>query len=245
MYCMNRPHGTLRRTLLIGALIAPWSLASYPAPRPAVVELYTSQGCSSCPPADALLGELTHQPNVLALAFHVDYWDNLGWADRFALPFATQRQQRYGQTLKLSSVFTPQMIIDGQRSLVGSDRGAILAQLRGQRDGIAITLTRQGDDLTVDLPQGTTGDAQIAAQVLLLAVVPEAQTAVGRGENGGRTLREFDIVRATSVLGNWSGGAQRFTVSRSTLPKDATEAVVLVQQAGQRGILGAASYSWR
>lgn len=242
---MNRPHGILGRALLICALIAPWSLAAYPAPRPAVVELYTSQGCSSCPPADAFLGELTHQPNVLALAFHVDYWDNLGWADRFALPFATQRQQRYGQALKLSSVFTPQVIIDGQRSLVGSDRSAILAQLRGRRDGVAITLDGQGDDLTVQLAPGATIDAQNAAQVLLLAVVPEAQTAVGRGENGGRTLREFNIVRASYVLGNWSGDARRYTVSRSTLPKDATEAVVLIQQAGQRNILGAASYSWR
>lgn len=242
---MNRPHGTLRRALVFCSLLAAWSVAANSAPRPAVVELYTSQGCSSCPPADAFLGELTHQRNVLALAFHVDYWDKLGWADRFASRFATQRQQRYGQTLRLSSVFTPQVIIDGQHSLVGSDRGSILAQLRAQRDGIAITLNGQSDDLTVDLPQGATGDARNTAQVLLLAVVPEAQTAVGRGENGGRTLREFNIVRATYVLGNWNGGAHRYTVSRSTFPKDATEAVVLLQQAGQRGILGAASYSWR
>jgi hypothetical protein len=239
---MNLSQSILRRALVICSLLAPWTLAAYSAPRPAVVELYTSQGCSSCPPADAILGELTHQANVLALAFHVDYWDNLGWADRFSLPFATQRQQRYGQTLKLSSVFTPQVIIDGQRSVVGSDKGAILSQIRGQHEGVAVTITAQGDDLLVELAPG---DAHAGADVLLLAVVAEAQTAVGRGENSGRKLQEFNIVRATYVLGTWGGDAHRYTLARSSLPKDATEAAVLVQQAGQRSILGAASYSWR
>jgi hypothetical protein len=189
-----------------------------------------------------LLGELKRQPNVLALAFHVDYWDNLGWTDRFALPFATQRQQRYAQALKLASVFTPQVVIDGQRSVVGSDRGAIQPEIRAKRNGVEVTITGHGDDLTIDLGPG---DTHAAADVLLLAVVPEAQTAVGRGENGGRTLREFNIVRASYVLGTWSGGAHRYTLARSALPKDATEAAVLIQQAGQRSILGAATYSWR
>ncbi|HEY2419585.1 MAG TPA: DUF1223 domain-containing protein [Steroidobacteraceae bacterium] len=236
---MNR---WLRQWWLIGAFVAPWCFAAHCAPRPTVVELYTSQGCSSCPPADALLGELTHERNVLALAFHVDYWDDQGWIDRFASPAATQRQQRYGQTLKLASVFTPQAIIDGQRSLVGSDRSAILSQLRGAHEGIAVTITAQGDDLEVDLAPG---NAQAGADVLLLAVLPEAQTAVAHGENGGRKLQEFNIVRATYTLGTWNGDAHRYTVARSSLPKDATEVAVLVQQAGQRSILGAASYSWR
>lgn len=239
---VNRLRRSFRHALMICTLTAPMSMAAYPAPRPTVLELYTSQGCSSCPPADALLGELRRQPNVLALAFHVDYWDNLGWADRFALPFATQRQQRYGQTLKLSSVFTPQVIVDGQSSIVGTDRRAIESQIRSQRNGMNITITGQDDALTVDLGAG---DAPAAADVLLLAVVPEAQTAVGRGENSGRTLQEFNIVRATYVLGSWNGSAQRYTLARSSLPKDVTEAAVLVQQSGQRSILGAASFAWR
>ena len=239
---VNTLQCSFRRALLICTFTVPLSMAAYSAPRPTVLELYTSQGCSSCPPADALLGELRRQPNVLALAFHVDYWDNLGWADRFALPFATQRQQRYGQTLKLASVFTPQVIVDGQNSIVGTDRSAIQSHIRSQRDGVNIAITGQGDALTVDLGSG---EAQVAADVLLLAVVPEAQTAIGRGENSGRTLREFNIVRATYVLGSWNGSAQRYTLARSSLPKDATEAAVLVQQSGQRSILGAASFSWR
>jgi hypothetical protein len=238
---MKTAPSNLRRVLAIGVLLASGGMA-FPAPRPVVVELYTSQGCSSCPPADALLGELTHQHNVIALAFHVDYWDDQGWVDRFASPAATQRQQRYGQTLKLASVFTPQVIIDGQRSYVGSDRNAILSQISGRHEGVGLAIAAQGDDLVVDLAPG---DAQAGADVLLLAVVPEAQTAVAHGENSGRKLQEFNIVRASSVLGNCSGSAQRFTVPRSTLPGDAKQAVVLVQQAGQRSILGAASYSWR
>jgi hypothetical protein len=133
------------------------------------------------------------------------------------------------------------VIIDGQHSFVGSDRSAILSQIRGQHEGIAVTITALDDDLMVDLAPG---DVQAAADVLLLAVVPEAQTAVAHGENSGRKLQEFNIVRATYVLGSWSGGAHRYTVARSSLPKDATEAAVLVQQAGQGSILGAASYSW-
>ena len=96
---------------------------------PAVVELYTSQGCSSCPPADALLGELSQMPNVLALAFHVDYWDSIGWRDHFALPTAVQRQYRYVEILGLSSAFTPQAVVDGRSSFVGSDRRRILAAI--------------------------------------------------------------------------------------------------------------------
>jgi len=227
--------------LALAALTIACATDAIAAPRPAVVELYTSQGCSSCPPADALLGELKPQPNVLALAFHVDYWDNLGWADRFALPVATQRQYRYAQTLKLSSAFTPQIVVDGRHSFVGSDRGAILPAIGGERDGVAVTIASHADDLIIDLGAGS---AQTAAEVLLLAVVPEAQTQIGRGENGGRTLREFNIVRASYALGSWNGSAHRYTVARSSLPADATEAAVLIQQANQGSILGAAMFAW-
>jgi len=238
---MNTARSSFAPALALAALAAACATGAIAAPRPAVVELYTSQGCSSCPPADALLGELKRQPNVLALAFHVDYWDNLGWADRFALPFATQRQDRYAQTLRLSSVFTPQIVVDGRRSFVGSDRGGILPAIGGERDGVAVTIASHADDLIIDLGAGA---AQSAAEVLLLAVVPEAQTQIGRGENGGRTLREFNIVRASYSLGSWSGSAHRYTVARSSLPADATEAAVLIQQANQGSILGAAIFAW-
>ena len=106
---------------------------------PAVVELYTSQGCSSCPPADALLGELSQMPNVLALAFHVDYWDSIGWRDHFALPTAVRRQQQYVETLGLSSAFTPQVVVDGRSSFVGSDKRRILAAIAEPLNTIPIS----------------------------------------------------------------------------------------------------------
>jgi len=240
----------IARTLAICAMTSGslgFSGQSPAATRPAVVELFTSQGCSSCPPADALLGELSHEPNVLALGFHVDYWDSLGWTDRFALPYADTRQSRYAHSLRLSSVFTPQIVIDAQRSLVGSDRSAVLRAIGGAHEGVAIAIERQAAVLTVDLgaaaEPAATGTA--GADVLLLALVPEAQTAIGRGENGGRTLREFNIVRASYVLGSWHGAPQRFAIECMRLPADASAVAVLIQRAGQGPILGAASLAWR
>jgi hypothetical protein len=239
---MNSRSSTLGAALLLCALAAPCSPPARATPRPTVIELYTSQGCSSCPPADALLGELRQQPHVLALAFHVDYWDDLGWADRFALPFATQRQRDYAHTLHLASVFTPQLVVEAQRSFVGSDRSGIVPAIAGERDGVAVTIELRGEELSVEVGQAAQQDP---ADVLLLAVVPEAQTAIGRGENGGRTLREFNIVRASFRLGSWNGSAHRYTLPRAALPAEATAAAVLVQQSGQRAILGAATFTWQ
>src|SRR5580700_5273114 len=110
--------------LIASALLASASVASA-ASRPAVVELFTSQGCSSCPPADAYVGELAQRGDVLALTYHVQYWDDLGWRDRFGLPAATSRQSVYSRALRLATVYTPQVIIDGSGDFVGSDRRSI------------------------------------------------------------------------------------------------------------------------
>jgi hypothetical protein len=189
-----------------------------------------------------LLGDLARNPQVLALAFHVDYFDSLGWADKFALPYAGQRQRRYAQALELRSAFTPQIIIDGQLSFIGSDRRGILTALGSARDGVPVAISRQGDALAIEVGEGR---AQHAANVMLVAYRQEATTAIGRGENAGHTLREFNIVRATYALGTWGGKTQRFALPWSSLPKDATAAAVLIQQAGPRSILGAATYPLR
>ncbi len=223
-------------------LCAATPAAPLPDVRPTVVELFTSQGCSSCPPADTLLGELKSRPNVLALAFHVTYWDELGWADRYALPYADQRQSRYARSLKLSSVFTPQVIVDGRRSFVGSDRGGILPEIAGERPGVGISIGASGAELQIDVAAAASA---VGGDVLLLALLPEAQTAIGRGENGGRTLHEFNIVRASFALGAWDGGARHYALRRASIPPDATTVAVVVQQSEQRSILGAATYSLR
>src|SRR5271166_3468453 len=130
------------RTFLIMTTLMSCAATAGAQPRPAVVELFTSEGCSSCPPAERYIGELTQRSDVLALTFHVDYWDDLGWRDRFALPASVQRQRNYARSLRLSTVYTPQVIIDGKDNFVGSDRTSIGLSLGRSRNGIAVGITR-------------------------------------------------------------------------------------------------------
>lgn len=208
------------------------------APRPAVVELYTSQGCSSCPPADALLGEMAQRADVLALAFHVDYWDQLGWRDRFALPGSARRQFDYVRRLGQDSAYTPEMVIDGHDRLLGVNRQELLRRLSTPRSGVPVRLTTAGGKLVVSVAAGTEVPAH---DVFLISYRPTAVTSIGRGENGGRELHEFNIVRSFATLGVWRGVADEWRVPLSALPADASRVAVLVQQPGQGAIVGAAS----
>jgi hypothetical protein len=212
------------------------------ARRPAVVELFTSEGCSSCPPAEAYLGELGQRPDVLALALHVDYWDDLGWRDRFSLSDATSRQKAYAASLKLPSPYTPQMVIDGQADFVGSDRRSIDRTLDAARTGVTVRLALHDGLVLAQI------DAQAQAgssDVLLVAYRREAVSAIGRGENAGRTLTESNIVRGLRPLGRYTGSAQTYTASVAALPVDATDIAVLVQAPGQGRIIGAATRTVR
>ena len=204
---------------------------------PVVVELYTSQGCSSCPPADALLGVLSQMPNVLALAFHVDYWDSIGWRDHFALPIARERQRRYVETLGLSSAFTPQVVVDGRSSFVGSDKPRILAAMADPLITIPILIDVARGELIVTVPERPD---QERYDVNLIAYLPEAATSVGRGENSGRTLREFNIVRQFRTLGVWNGQQSVFRAAVNSFPADATRVAVLLQRNQQGPIVGSA-----
>ena len=205
---------------------------------PAVVELYTSQGCSSCPPADALLGELSQMPNVLALAFHVDYWDSIGWRDHFALPTAVRRQQQYVETLGLSSAFTPEVVVDGRSSFVGSDKRRILAAIAEPLNTIPISVEVARGVLTVSVPERRDRERY---DVNLIAYLPQADTNVERGENSGRTLREFNIVRQFRSLGVWNGRESVFRAPVDSFPADATRVAVLLQRDQQGPIVGSAT----
>jgi hypothetical protein len=205
---------------------------------PAVVELYTSQGCSSCPPADALLGELSRMPSVLALSFHVDYWDSFGWRDHFALPMARERQLGYVETLGLSSAFTPQVVVDGGSSFVGSDKRRILAAMAEPRNTIPILVEVARGELTVTVPERQDHERY---DVNLIAYLPQAATNIGRGENSGRTLREFNIVRQFRSLGVWNGQESVFRAPVDSFPGDATRVAVLLQRVQQGAIVGSAT----
>jgi hypothetical protein len=228
-------------TLLLFASLASHELAA--APRPAVVELFTSQGCSSCPPADALLSELAARPDVIALAYHVDYWDGLGWRDRYALPLSAQRQHRYTSTLRLGNVFTPQLIIDGQQSRIGSNRSSIVNAIQPPRSGIPITVTVTDGKLRVQLAGPP--PVAYAVEVVVVAYLPEAVTAIGRGENAGRKLKETNIVRDLRLLGSWDANHSQFSIAIASLPLDATRAAILLQQPQHGMIVGATTISLR
>jgi hypothetical protein len=210
--------------------------------RPVVVELFTSEGCSSCPPAEAYLGQLSGRTDVVALAFHVNYWDDLGWRDRFALVQSVERQNVYARNLRHSSVYTPQLVIDGRSDSVGSDGGAVARALAEPRPGVPATVFVRDAEVLVDV--GAQSQAP-GCDVVLVAYLRHAVSAIGRGENAGRNLEEFHIVRQVLTLGAWRGDAKSFQVPVSALPPDATDVAVLIQPFGQGPILGATVHAIR
>jgi hypothetical protein len=210
--------------------------------RPVVVELFTSQGCSSCPPAEAYVGKLSTRADVIALSFHVTYWDNLGWRDRFALTASEDRQNIYARNLRRASVYTPQLIVDGASDSIGATGRGVEQALSQHRDGVPVDLKIDNDVLQV---QVGVGSSSAAGEVVLVSYLRHAISDIGRGENAGRKLEEFNIVRSIRKLGEWKGEAARFQVPVSTLPADATDVAVLVQGTGQAPIVGAGSRSLR
>jgi hypothetical protein len=244
---MKLPHS--RRATLFVLIVAMPALAVWhqtraeaPAERTMVVELFTSQGCSSCPPADAILGELTLRKNIVALAFHVDYWDGIGWRDPYSMPEATERQRRYVAALHLSSAFTPQMVINGSSSVVGSDRPHVMAAIAQATGGPKIEALVERDQLVVSLPDGDRdGDYDVNAA----AYFPQSTTQVHNGENSGRTLTEYNVVRQFRRIGRWEGKASTLRVPLNSFPRDADHVAVWVQQANEGPIAGAVTASLR
>ena len=224
-----------QKYLVAGALLC-CAADAHAQLRPAVLELFTSEGCSSCPPAEAYVGELAQRPNVLALAFHVDYWDDLGWRDRFGLPESVQRQRVYAKALGLSSVYTPQAVIDGRADFVGSDVASIDKRLSEKRSGVAVGVAVHDGEVQIDIGMQ---ERAAPSDVILIAYLRNAVSNIARGENSGRTLTEFNIVRAIRTLGRWDGRMQQYRAALKSLPSDATDVAVLVQPSGQGPITGA------
>jgi hypothetical protein len=226
-------------SLLIGGLAAFSSGMAQAAERPVVVELFTSQGCSSCPPANAFLNELSKQPSdVLALAFHVTYWDYLGWKDPFSLTLATDRQAQYGRRFGDGS-YTPEIVVDGAAGMVGSDRGEVnkaMAKARAQNLTAAdVTLVARDGKVSIDI-----GAGKGAARVMLVGFDREHVTAIGRGENSGRTMAEANIVRSFRNVGQWNGAPVHL---EAQLPDGEQVAVILEGSDGR--IVGASRASGR
>jgi hypothetical protein len=207
-----------------------------------VVELFTSQGCSSCPPADAYLGQLAQRPDVLALSLHVDYWNYIGWNDPFAVPFATKRQRAYADRLNLRYIYTPQMVVNGTTEGVGSERSTmgelIKAAEQDKTPRPAITLTRGSDGNFAIHIAG--GPAPAPATVEIVGFDREHSTPVLRGENEGRTLKDYQVARTWSQIGTWRGAALDLTYPADKVVGNGGVAVLLQQDGGHGRIVGAA-----
>ena len=234
-----RTHSVLAPIL---ALMLAWPgaiAAAEPGPPPTVVELFTSQGCSSCPPADAFLGQLAGRPDVVALGFHVDYWDYIGWKDPFASAEFTRRQRGYAEGLGQRYVYTPQMVVDGMSHATGSRVGDVERLIAARRDAPKVSVRLVGEpggSLNVSIGSG---QADGPADVWFVTYNRNHSTEVARGENRGRRLVNYNIVRTVRRLGGWDGTAKQFTVALDEVDEDAC--AVLVQAAGQGEILGAAT----
>jgi hypothetical protein len=219
--------------VMSGCLIAAPALAAESG-QPTVLELFQSEGCSSCPPAEAVLGRIADRPDVIALSFEVTYWDRLGWTDRFGDAAFTQRQYDYAAAINSDQVYTPQMIVNGRGRLVGTDPAEVDAALGlyARADpGPAITVA--GGAVTI----GTAANAGGPASVWLVRYDPRTiAVPVESGENGGRTLTHRNLVRALVKLGAWDGQAQRFTLP----PGPPGLATAILVQTGTAGPIVAA-----
>lgn len=207
-----------------------------------VVELYTSQGCNSCPPADALLGELARQPGVIALGFHVDYWNYLGWHDPYSNKKFTYRQKEYAMALRQTGVYTPQMVVQGRRGEVGSDRRAVLqaiAEARKAKPSVGVVLEKvEGNRLRAIV---TAVNGAKGASVYLALFDRRHTTAIPRGENEGKTLTNHHVVRDWKKLGQLDSEKAEFAITAAGEKGEKRSGAAVLVQHGKGGpILGAA-----
>jgi hypothetical protein len=225
----------VRSTLaLLVALAAAGPVKAGDAAPAAVVELFTSQGCSSCPPADVLISNLARDPSVLALSFPVDYWDYLGWKDTFADKAFTARQRGYGEARGDRHVYTPQAVVDGLLHAVGSNSDAILA-LRSQgqaRGALTVPVSASVDGSTIRVSVAAAAEPRLKpATVLLMPIMRRSEVAITRGENKGRSAVYTNVVRELIPLGTWDGAARTFDAPASLAQmRNADTFAVLVQE---------------
>jgi len=199
-----------------------------------VVELFTSQGCSSCPPADALIEELAQQRGLASLSLPVDYWDRLGWKDTYGSPVHSARQRAYATARGDRAVYTPQVVVNGTRHMNGADRSAIETNLDELRTSlsVAVDVSQINGALRIAVgaaPIGATAAGR-AATVVVMQYLARREVAIGRGENARRQITYTNIVRDISRAGTWAGDAQTFELSAAAFGK--AEGIVVLLQTG-------------
>jgi hypothetical protein len=207
-----------------------------------IIELFTSQGCSSCPPADKLAGELARDPSLVVLSLPVDYWDYLGWKDTLAQPGHTKRQRAYSKARGDREVYTPQVVVNGTVHVLGSNKDAIeqaIAQTRKLPGtmSLAVGLSVAGEQISISVPAAK-GVAP-NAEVWLCPVTKDVPVTIGRGENNGNTVIYHNVVRRWVKLGDWNGAARTFTVPVKDVVDAGGDAIAVMVQSGSKEAPGA------
>ncbi len=227
-----------RKALTLGAaaLASPAFVGrSRAAKAPVLVELYTSQGCSSCPAADALAGDLLKRDDLVVVSLNVDYWDYLGWKDTLAKPEFTKRQMDYAKARGDGDVYTPQMVINGAAHAVGSRRGNVLEAVNSAAAAsVPVAVSAGENEIQIDLGAGlVTGDATL----WLLSVAPEVTVKIERGENSGSTITYHNVVRNLVPAGMWNGEAKQIVMPRKSIMTKDCKSCIAVLQSGMTGPL--------
>ncbi len=209
----------------------------------AVVELFTSQGCSSCPPADKIIGELAKDPSIIALSLPIDYWDYLGWKDTLADSRFTARQKAYSKVLGDREVYTPQAVINGEAHVIGSDRTGIENAISATRKAdevmsVPVSMSQAGKQITVSIAAANKTHAASHGEVWLCGISKAVPISVGRGENRGRDLTYYNVVRNLVKVGDWNGNPGSWTVSLDSLAHDGVDGAVVLVQDGNRDTPG-------
>lgn len=231
--------------LTLGLTVAGTTMADdVPSPK-GVVELFTSQGCASCPPADAALKQIVDQGDVVALSYHVDYWNYLGWTDTLSSKENTERQYGYAHSMGRSGVYTPQAIINGRAHVKGADVAAIngkVSQLQSEGQGLTVPITAlmKGEEMEISIPAG-----QGQAEVVVAYFTKKEAVTVERGENSGRQMEYWHNVYDVQTVGMWEGKDLKITLPAKAMGRSKKDGcAILLQASGPKGepaaILGAA-----
>ena len=248
----NSPELTRRGVLALTAGAAATRLvggaqAQTPAPaRPAIVELFTSQGCSSCPPADAFMEEVRAMKDVVALTYNVDYWDYRGWRDTLAAPEFSKRQYKYAKARGDMDVYTPQMIIDGASHVVGSQKPAVLAAIKRSLTTppamwIPVSISANEAEFQITVDQAPAGVSTPVGSLWFVSVAPQIPVEIAKGENAGQTIVYVNVVRKLVPAGMWHGASTTFTLPKdSVMTDDSTSCVALLQTKPLSRVLGCA-----
>ena len=220
---------------LIATSLVFLALPSAKADPRAVIELFTSQGCSSCPAADQLLAELQADPSMIPLSLPIDYWDYLGWKDTLAIPGHTARQRAYSQVRGDREIYTPQVVVNGIAQAIGSDQAGIenaVAQTRNYPSTLSVPLEVKVADSRVSVMLPASHRAEAGGEVWLCALSSAVSVGIARGENRGRTITYTNVVRRWVKLGNWNGKSENFKVPIDAIKFDGVDAIAVILQSG-------------